>query len=227
MNRKTIITYGTYDMLHEGHVNLLKRAKARGDYLIVGVTGDDYDRSRGKLNVVQSQEQRVAAVSVLDCVDEVILETHKHQKQEDMVKYSIDEFVIGDDWVGKFDYLNEWTKVVYVPRTEGISSTMLREQSVHEIRIGIVGANGDSKRFLRESRHILRLETPYLYDENLQDLTKFSDRYAFMQGVGEYDTFLQMEMDAVYIASDIGKRYEQIRDALKAGKHVLCESTGT
>ncbi|HHB94282.1 MAG TPA: glycerol-3-phosphate cytidylyltransferase, partial [Campylobacterales bacterium] len=108
-NKKTVITYGTYDMLHEGHMNLLKRAKALGDYLIVGVTDENYDRSRGKLNVVESTKKRVKAVEALDFVDKVIVEKHKKQKAQDMVKYDVDIFAIGDDWVGAFDYLNEFT----------------------------------------------------------------------------------------------------------------------
>ncbi len=224
MAKKKIITYGTYDMLHEGHINLLKRAKARGDYLIVGVTSDDYDRSRGKLNVVEPEEKRVAAIEALDFVDEVILETHKNQKQDDFVKYKIDEFVIGDDWVGKFDYLNEWTKVVYVPRTEGISSTLLREEAVQAIRIGIVGANGDSRRFLREASHLMRIEIPYVYDADTKDLKKFANRYAYMEIHTEYAALLESNIDAVYIASDIAVRHEHIMDALRVGKHVLCEN---
>lgn len=224
MGSKKIITYGTYDMLHEGHINILKRAKARGDYLIVGVTSEDYDRSRGKLNVVESEEKRVSAVKALDFVDEVILETHKNQKQEDMVKYGIDEFVIGDDWVGKFDYLNKWTKVVYLPRTEGISSTLLRENFVKEIRMGIVGANSDSKRFLREASYILKLSNIAVYDKDIASLEEFQNIYAFLKNYREYDAFLQSGIDAVYIASDIYDRYELIKNALLNDIHVLCEN---
>ena len=224
---KKIITYGTYDMLHEGHINLLRRAREQGDYLIVGVTSEDYDRSRGKLNVAQSQEQRIAAVKALPFVDEVILETHKDQKQEDMQKYDIDEFVIGDDWVGKFDYLNAWTKVVYVPRTEGISSTLLRQQKVKTICIGIVGANGDSRRFLREASHIMKIKTPSIYDTHRKDLKKFTDRYSYMSAYSDYQAFLDSEIDAVYIASDISERYRHIKQALQSGKDVLCENPMT
>ena len=224
MGSKKIITYGTYDMLHEGHINILKRAKARGDYLIVGVTSEDYDRSRGKLNVVELEEKRVGAVKALDFVDEVILETHKNQKQEDMVKYGIDEFVIGDDWVGKFDYLNKWTKVVYLPRTEGISSTLLRENFVKEIRMGIVGANSDSKRFLREASYILKLSNIAVYDKDIASLEEFQNIYAFLKSYREYDAFLQSGIDAVYIASDIYDRYELIKNALLNDIHVLCEN---
>ena len=110
-------------MFHQGHRRLLERAKALGDYLIVGVTDENYDRSRGKLNVVEDTEQRKQAIEALEFVDKVIIEKHKKQKAEDMVKYNVDVFAIGDDWEGTFDYLNEYTEVVYLPRTEGISST--------------------------------------------------------------------------------------------------------
>ncbi len=126
-------------MFHEGHLRLLKRAKALGDELIVGVTDENYDRSRGKLNVIESTEKRMQTIEALDFVDKVILETHKKQKAEDMVKYGIDIFAIGDDWEGTFDYLNEFTQVVYLTRTEGISSTLLRKDNFDIIKLGIVG----------------------------------------------------------------------------------------
>ncbi len=222
---KKIITYGTYDMLHIGHINILTRAKARGDYLIVGVTSDDYDRSRGKLNVIQSQEQRVKAIEELDIVDEVILETHKTQKQEDMVKYGIDEFVIGDDWVGYFDYLNEFTQVVYLPRTKGISSTQIRNESVKDINFGIVNITHDSKRFVKELGYVSFTRVNSVYDKNITsnyDELKLSTKaYKF----DDYDEFLSSsEMDAVYICGDILVRYELVKKALLSGKNVLCEN---
>ena len=223
MNKK-IITYGTYDMLHEGHINILRRAKKRGDYLIVGVTSEDYDRSRGKLNVFEAEETRVNAIKALDFVDEVILETHKNQKQEDMVKYNIDEFVIGDDWVGKFDYLNEWTKVVYLPRTEGISSTKLRNERVRELKVGLVGANSDSERFIREIADILEFNVHSIYDSSMQKLNDFHSRYLFAKPYNNFENFLESNIDCVYIASNINEHYEQIKKSLQADKHVLCEN---
>jgi len=86
-------------MLHRGHMRLLERAKDFGDYLIVGVTDEDYDRSRGKLNVAQSTAQRVEAIKAIEFVNEVIIESHRNQKSEDMVKYKVDTFAIGDDWL--------------------------------------------------------------------------------------------------------------------------------
>jgi len=221
---KNIITYGTYDMLHKGHINILRRAKERGDYLIVGVTSEDYDRSRGKLNVFESEEARVNAIKALDFVDEVILETHKNQKQEDMVKYKIDEFVIGDDWVGKFDYLNQWTKVVYLARTEGISSTKLRNEKVKELKIGLVGANSDSERFIREMADLLAFKVESVYDPLEKKLEEFHSRYLFATPYKKIDDFLASSIDCVYIASNIDEHYEQIKQSLQANKHVLCEN---
>ena len=224
MSSKKIITYGTYDMLHIGHINILTRAKARGDYLIVGVTSEDYDRSRGKLNVIQSQEERMASIRALDFVDEVILETHKNQKQEDIVKYGIDEFVIGDDWVGKFDYLNQYTKVVYLSRTKGISSTQLRNQNIDSLSIGIVGANGDSKRFLRELAYVDFVKATHIYSKSKSRLKRFQSQFEIDNAYVDYRMFLKTDIDALYICSDIHKHYGQIKMALEHNKHVLCEN---
>ena len=107
-----IITYGTYDLLHYGHVRLLQRAKELGDYLIVGVTAADFDKTRGKINVQQSLEERVAAVQATGIADRVIIEEYEGQKIDDIRKYGIDIFTVGSDWIGYFDYLNEFCKVV-------------------------------------------------------------------------------------------------------------------
>ena len=125
-----VITYGTYDLLHQGHINLLRRAKALGDYLIVGVTSDSFDKGRGKLNVRNNVLERVEAVKATGYADEVIIEDYLGQKIDDIQRYNVDIFAIGSDWEGKFDYLNEYCKVVYLPRTEGISSTQLRERHI-------------------------------------------------------------------------------------------------
>ena len=102
-----VITYGTYDLLHEGHINLLRRAKQLGDYLIVGVTSDSFDRGRGKLNVRNNVLERVEAVKATGYADEVIIEDYLGQKIDDIQRYDVDIFAIGSDWEGKFDYLNE------------------------------------------------------------------------------------------------------------------------
>ena len=118
-----VITYGTYDLLHYGHIRLLERAKALGDYLIVGVTSDDFDRGRGKINVQQTLMERVKAVKDTGIADQVIVEEYEGQKIDDIRRYGVDIFAVGSDWEGKFDYLNSYCKVVYLPRTEGVSSS--------------------------------------------------------------------------------------------------------
>ena len=136
---KKVITYGTYDLFHEGHYNLLKRAKALGDYLIVGVTTEYYDLQRGKLNVVNSVLERVENVRKTGLADEIIIEDHDGQKPEDIQKMNVDIFAIGSDWVGAFDYLKELCQVVYLERTPDISSTMIRASKYPIQQLGIVG----------------------------------------------------------------------------------------
>lgn len=123
-----VITYGTYDMLHYGHIRLLKRARELGDYLIVGVTADDFDRSRGKINVEQSLAERMEGVRATGLADEIIVEEYEGQKIDDIQRYDVDIFTVGSDWRGHFDYLNDYCKVVYLDRTEGISSTEIRSK---------------------------------------------------------------------------------------------------
>ena len=222
--KKIVITYGTYDMLHIGHLNLLQRSKALGDYLIVGVTSEDYDRSRGKLNVSQSTEERMKAIEKLDFVDEVILETHKNQKAEDMVKYGVDIFAIGDDWVGAFDYLNEYTHVEYLPRTEGISSTLLREKKFTTVKLGMFGLGRDANRFLKESAFVSNLEIQSICGNNLQEVEKFIASTSIGYGYDDYSKFLNTSIDAVYISTGLELHSSHIRMALEANKHVLCEN---
>ena len=107
MKMTKVITYGTFDMLHLGHIRLLERAKSLGDYLIVGVTADDFDKERGKINVKQSLMDRVEAVKATGLADEIIVEEYQGQKINDIRNYEIDVFTVGSDWIGKFDYLNE------------------------------------------------------------------------------------------------------------------------
>ena len=133
-----VITYGTYDLLHYGHIRLLERAKALGDYLIVGVTADDFDKNRGKINVQQSLSERIAAVRDTGLADEIIVEEYEGQKIDDIRRLDVDIFTVGSDWVGYFDYLKEYCKVVYLERTKGISSSELREEK-RSIHLGLVG----------------------------------------------------------------------------------------
>ena len=123
---KRVMTYGTFDLLHYGHINILKRAKSLGDYLIVGLSSDEFNELKGKKSVM-SYEERKEILESIRYVDKVIKESNWEQKVDDIIKYNIDVFVIGDDWEGKFDFLKEYCGVVYLPRTKSISTTLLKE----------------------------------------------------------------------------------------------------
>lgn len=218
---KRVITYGTYDLLHQGHINLLRRAKELGDYLIVGVTSDSFDRGRGKLNVRNNVLERVEAVKATGYADEVIIEDYLGQKIDDIQKYDIDIFAIGSDWVGKFDYLNEYCQVVYLPRTEGISSTQLREKSQITYRIGIVGSGRIANRFVPESKVVNGAQVTAVMNPNEDEAKEFSQRHG-LTAFSEYDELLR-HIDLVYVASPHLTHYEYVKKALLADKHVLCE----
>jgi len=121
-----VITYGTYDLLHWGHIRLLKRAKAQGDYLIVALSSDEFNEKKGK-RAYHSYEERRMMLEAIRYVDLVIPEDSWDQKGDDVKKYQVDKFVIGDDWEGKFDFLKEDCEVIYLPRTEGISTTKIKK----------------------------------------------------------------------------------------------------
>ena len=123
---KTIITYGTFDMFHIGHLNLLKRLKEMGDQLIVAVSTDEFNLGKGKKTLIP-YDQRAAIVSAIKYVDLVIPENSWDQKLKDVKKYNVEIFVIGDDWKGKFDFLKDVCEVKYLERTQGISTTELKE----------------------------------------------------------------------------------------------------
>lgn len=220
---KKVITYGTFDLLHEGHINILRRAKELGDYLIVGVTSDSFDRGRGKLNVRNNVLERVEAVRKTGFADEIIIEDYLGQKIDDIQKYGIDVFVLGSDWQGKFDYLKEYCRVVYLPRTEGISSTMLREQSQTEIKIGVVGAGRISDRFVKEAGYVSGVAVSSVYDiDRAKALTLLSNNQ--IPNICSSFEELLGRVDAVYIATPHLTHCDLIRQALQAHKHVLCET---
>ncbi len=123
---KKVITYGTFDLFHVGHLNILKRAKELGDYLVVAVSSDAFNAVKGKKCVIPDYE-RMAIVEAIKYVDEVIPENDWEQKVRDVKEHNIDVFVMGDDWEGKFDFLKEYCEVVYLPRTAGISTTQLKQ----------------------------------------------------------------------------------------------------
>lgn len=220
---KKIITYGTYDLLHQGHINLLRRAKDLGDYLIVGVTNDSFDRERGKLNVRNNVLERVEAVKATGLADKIIIEDYVGQKIDDIQKYDVDIFAIGSDWEGKFDYLNEYCKVVYLPRTEGISSTMLREELQDDIKVGVVGVGRIAERFVPESEFVSYVRTTGVYDVNQPKACEFADRHGIVNVYSTYDDLLE-HVDAVYVATPHLSHFELTKQALKQKKHVLCET---
>lgn len=122
---KRIITYGTYDLLHWGHIRLLKRARELGDYLIVVLSTDEFNAIKGKKSYHNYQERKMM-LEAIRYVDLVVPEYRWEQKKEDIIKYQADVFVMGDDWAGRFDELSEIVEVRYLPRTEGISTTKIK-----------------------------------------------------------------------------------------------------
>ena len=123
---KKVITYGTFDLFHYGHLNLLERAKKLGDYLIVGLSTDEFNKEKDKTSTFEYNERK-RFLEAIKYVDEIIPEKSWEQKIDDIKKYDIDVFVMGDDWAGKFDFLKDYCEVVYLERTPEISSTMIKE----------------------------------------------------------------------------------------------------
>ena len=214
-----VITYGTYDLLHHGHIQLLERAKALGDYLIVGVTADDFDKMRGKINVQQSLEERVAAVQATGIPDKVIIEEYEGQKIDDIRRYDVDIFTVGSDWIGHFDYLNEYCKVVYLPRTEGVSSSEIRAEKL-SLRLGMVGYAPFLRKFYKESKYVNAVDITGICVPNEEFLDDLKTELFYTTDYSQ----LLCQVDAVYIHAHPRLHYELIKTALNAGKHVLCES---
>lgn len=218
---KRVITYGTFDLFHEGHYRLLERAKALGDYLVVGVTTEGYDQNRGKLNVVDSLMTRIENVRKSGFADEIIIEESTGQKFRDIKKYQIDIFTVGSDWVGHFDYLKDYCEVVYLERTKNISSTMLREQNKHIYRIGIIGTGRIANRFVPEAKLVSGVSVQGVYNPHIESAIKFAKKWE-IESYQEIENFYDA-IDAVYIASPHETHYEYSKSALSHGKHVLCE----
>ncbi len=219
---KKVITYGTFDLFHEGHYRLLQRAKQLGDYLIVGVTTENYDDSRGKLNVQEGLMKRIENVKNSGLADEIIIEEYEGQKINDIQKNKVDIFAIGSDWVGKFDYLNEYCEVIYLERTKGVSSTQLRAENNGILKLGVIGYGRIANRFIVESKYVSGVNVEGVYGPNPESLKKFADKHELAFFETDQDKFLD-KVDAVYIASPHLTHYEYIKSALNKGKHVLCE----
>lgn len=218
---KKVITYGTYDLFHQGHYNLLKRAKALGDYLIVGVTSDYFDKSRGKFNVHDDLMTRIENVKKTGFADKIVVEEYFGQKIDDIKKYGVDIFTVGSDWTGYFDYLNEYCKVVYLERTKGISSTQIRNE--HSVRLGIVGNEIILDRFLNEMKYVSGIEVAGAYSP--PDAVDSKYKSMQFQQFPQYQTYASLleDVDAVYINAPLKLRDNLIEEALKKGKHVLTE----
>ena len=217
-----VITYGTFDLFHQGHYNLLKHAKELGDYLIVGITTEQYDLSRGKLNVVDSLITRIDNVRATGFVDEIIIEDHAGQKVEDIQKLGVDIFTVGSDWVGTFDYLEQYCKVVYLPRTKDVSSTMKREDRSPVVQIGIVGTGRVATRFPAEVKLVSGANAIGVFNPHDDHAKPFMEKYELAFWSNDYQEFLD-KVDAVYIATPHETHYAYAKQAILAGKHVLCE----
>ena len=216
---KKVITYGTFDLLHYGHIKLLERAKELGDYLVVGVTSDDFDKRRGKINVQQSLSERIKSVKETGLADEIIIEEYEGQKIDDIINLGIDVFTVGSDWKGKFDYLNEYCDVIYLDRTKGISSTELRN-SKKSVKMGVVGDANIIKKYIDEINYVNGIDiTSVIYDGEqinekslVENLELYDDYFKFLDSV-----------DAVYIGTNPNAHYNLIKAALYSKKNVLYE----
>ena len=219
---KKVITYGTYDLFHRGHYNLLKRAKDLGDYLIVGVTTDNFDLERGKMNTCNNVMERIEAVKATGLADQIVIEEYRGQKIDDIQKYGVDIFAIGSDWEGYFDYLKEFCEVIYLPRTQGISSTQLRQERPI-VQVGIIGTGSIACRFVPEAENVNSAQITVAYNPNGSENKEFCAKYNIAVAAETLDE-LYKECNAVYIASPHYTHYEYAKSALMAGKHVLCET---
>lgn len=216
---KKVITYGTFDLLHYGHIRLLERARSLGDYLIVGVTSDSFDENRGKINVRQSVMERIQAVRDTGLADQIIIEEYEGQKIDDIRRYNADIFAIGSDWRGKFDYLNDYCEVVYLDRTEGISSTAIRS-GIH-LKLGVIGDNAYINKVSRECRHVNGLDVSAVLTRNMDILDPEQMKDVLI--TEDLDALLDAS-DCVFVRSHPSLHYEHAKRALMRKKHVLCEA---
>lgn len=224
---KKVITYGSFDLFHEGHYRLLERAKALGDYLIVGVTTEQYDEARGKLNVVDSLLERIENVRRTGFADEIIVEDHVGQKVEDIQKYGVDIFTVGSDWAGKFDFLKNFCEVIYLERTRGVSSTMMREQKRAIVRVGIIGTGRIAHRFVEEAARVSGMSLVGVYNPHIRSAKAFADQHHDLEFYTDDMKDFMMRVDAVYVASPHETHYDYVRQSLEQDKHVLCEKPMT
>ncbi len=219
---RRVITYGTYDLFHQGHYNILKRAKDQGDYLIVGVTSESFDLERGKLNVRDSLLTRIENVRKTGFADEIIIEEYQGQKLSDILKYKIDCLVLGSDWIGKFDYLKKYCDVVYLERTKNISSTQLRNEG-KTYRIGVVTDVDTDGGIVWESKYVSGLHTESVFSRSEEQARSFCSRYELDSYWTDLPSFLE-GVDMVFVHVRKEEREGYVRAALEAGKYVICDT---
>ena len=217
---KKVITYGTYDLFHQGHYNILKRAKEYGDYLIVGVTSESFDIERGKIGVRDSLATRIENVRKTGFADEIIIEEFQGQKIQDVQKYGIDALVIGSDWYGKFDYLKPYCEVVYLERTKDISSTQLRLKQQF-LQFGIITDNLDDGGIVLETKFVSGIHLDRVYSSKKSVADAFCSKYELNMSYNNLENFMS-DIDVVIINTDIIDRYKYVKESLLAGKHVIC-----
>lgn len=208
---RKVITYGTYDLLHYGHIRLLERAKALGDYFIVGVTADSFDKVRGKINVSQSLTQRIENVRKTGLADEIIVEEYEGQKIDDIKRLDVDVFTVGSDWRGYFDYLSEFCEVVYLDRTQGVSSTELRSDRA-ALRLGFIGCAKEMVKQSAEVGYINGMTVSGVFDP-YGGTSPELQAYKRMDG---YDQLLESS-DAVFVLSHSRDHFKHVKTALEAG----------
>jgi len=219
---RKVITYGTFDLFHQGHYNIIKRAKDLGDYLIVGVTSESYDIERGKLNVRDSLLKRIENVRATGLADEIIIEEYQGQKIHDIIKYNVDVLVVGSDWRGKFDYLKEYCEVNYLERTKNISSTMLREQQqIH--KIGIITDRLDDSGVVMESKFISGINVEKVFCEDVNLAEEFCTKYELYEFGDNLDAFLD-DVNIVYVNVKQADRERYVRRAIEKKKYIICHA---
>lgn len=219
---KKVITYGTFDLFHQGHYNIIKRAREYGDYLIVGVTSESYDIERGKLSVHDSLLTRIENVRNTGLVDEIIVEEYLGQKTRDIIQYGIDTLVVGSDWRGKFDHLKQYCNVVYLERTKNISSTQLREKSNEICKFGIITDNEDDAGVVRETKYVSGIHIERVFSEDLDIAEKFCNEYELNSYGNDFEKFAE-DLGIVYVKTDVENRYKFVKQCIEKGIHVICD----
>lgn len=219
---RKVITYGTFDCLHHGHIRLLERAKKLGDYLIVGVTSDGYDITRGKINNHDTLMQRLEAVKNTGLADEIIVEEYEGQKIDDIKKYGVDIFTVGDDWQGYFDYLCDYCEVVYLKRTEGISSTEIRSGE-RKLNVKLEGIDVLKKKFENESSYVNGIT---INDKDYDAIYLFnSPEYHYKRIKEELEKGKHILCESPIVCSK--KEFEELRELANKKNLVLMEAQKT